>query len=65
MTDKQKRAIWVLNEALHNKHLDEEEYMILLEFVVQSQRIEYVPCIQHTEPLNPYYYDWKTTCKNM
>lgn len=62
MTDKQKQAIWVLNEALQNKHLDEEEYMILLEFVVQPN--QYVP--YPIEMLNPLAYPWVTyqsTCK--
>ena len=59
MTDKQKQAILVLNEALQNKHLDEEEYMILLEFVVQPK--QYVP--YPIEMSNPLAHPWVTYCK--
>ena len=37
-TDKQKQAIYLLNNLMHDKHLDEEEYLELLDFVVNPQQ---------------------------
>lgn len=62
MTDIQKKAVWVINQALRNKDLDDDEYLTLLEAILQPK--QYVP--YPIEMPNPLAYPWVTyqsTCK--
>ena len=57
-TEKQKQAIYLLNNLLHDKHLDEEEYLELLDFVVnptQQGGMTYIPCPIEIHPWQPQY----------
>lgn len=75
MTEKQKMAIDVLNRmhsptASELNMLTDEEYMMLLEMVVEYERpkIEYIPYYPYTyptqSPLQPYYKPYCTTGEN-
>lgn len=59
MTNKQKQAITVLNGLLNNGKMNENEYFLLLDFVVEqpAQQV-WNPApwtITNTKPLDPYY----------
>lgn len=56
MTEKQKKAIRLINSLRYNqKTLSEEEYFILFDFIVSEQpQVTWIP-------YNPYYYKDTTT----
>ena len=44
MTDKQKQAISAINDAKQNEALDDEQYYLLLEFIMGNQpTTQYIP----------------------
>lgn len=55
MTDKQKQAILLLN----NLKLNDEEYFLLLEFIVEQPTQVWSPTWTPPQPLEPFY---KVTC---
>lgn len=55
MTDKQKQAILLLN----NLKLNDEEYFLLLEFIVEQPTQVWSPTWTQPQPIEPFY---KVTC---
>lgn len=43
MTEKQKKAIEILNDLMFKKLITKEEYFLLMEFVVAQPQISYIP----------------------
>lgn len=63
MTDKQKSAIWALNEAMRNKAFDEEEYLLILEFIMGNQpTTQYIPWPIETPAYPLPLVTYKTIC---
>jgi len=67
MTELQKQAITILNNLKSDNKIDNEDYFVLLGFIVNSQttNIEYVPYYPTiTHPYYPTYPEitWKTYC---
>lgn len=63
MTEKQKLAVFALNEAKQNKAFDDEEYLLLLEFVIGNQQPQVIPCPIETPVFpsaTPWVYPWVT-----
>lgn len=59
MTDKQKQAIAAINDAKQNKTLDDEQYYLLLEFIMSNQpSTQYIPW--PIEIPNPISIPWIT-----
>ena len=69
ITDKQKEAILLLMDLYVNKHINEDKYFLLMEFVVGNQKAQVwnTPYIQtDPQPLDPVYgYYGKVTCNNI
>ena len=60
MTDKQKQAVKLLNKLWNANGeimtLSEDEYFLLMDFVVNAPQIEYIPFTQTPpQPLDPIY----------
>lgn len=57
MTEKQKKAIKVLNDLKLKSLINDNEYFMFLDFVVEQQQITYIPYYQEkaTIPLSPTY----------
>ena len=70
MTEKQKKAISVLNKIMqkdivvdNERLLNEEEYFLLLDFVVEAPTMTYIPWTTVPQPLDPVYGKFgKVTC---
>lgn len=67
MTEKQKQAIRILNnlnERCGDNVFNEEDYFILLEFVVGEPQLTYIPFTQTPpQPIDPIYGNFgKVTC---
>ncbi len=73
MTDKQRKAIEILNgikseQKLNGEQLiSDDDYFFLLSFIIdkpQEITIAPYPVIQPLQPLTPYYgQPWEVTCK--
>ena len=69
MTEKQKEAIQIINRIRdwhninHKSFISEDEYMTVLEAIMDND-CTYYPYIPTTpQPLDPYYQDrWNVTC---
>lgn len=66
MTEKQKQAITILNNLQWNNSIKEDDYFLLLEFIIgdDKQQITYIPFVQtEPQPLSPVYGELgKVTC---
>lgn len=59
MTDKQKQAILAINKAKEAGTMSEEDYLLLMEFIMDAQHpIQYVPWPIET-PSAPARYPWE------
>lgn len=69
MTDKQKQAIVAINDAKQNEALNDEQYYLLLEFIMGNQpTTQYIPWpIEIPNPIYPStvfpLVTYQTTCK--
>lgn len=67
MTPNQRKAIEILNRIKSEKHLNEDDYFFLMDFIMKDSQVTYIPYIQSPyidtlRPLEPYY-EFRTTCK--
>ena len=70
MTDKQKQAILAITRAKEERTMEEEDYLLLMEFIMDTQRSQYVPYVPYpidtpTLPKYPWEGPWvtyQTTC---
>ena len=67
MTDKQKQAILAINRAKDEGTMKEEDYLLLMEFIMDTQRVQYVPYPIDTPTLPKYPWEgqwvsYPTTC---
>lgn len=53
MNEKQRSSIKILNDLRYKSLIDENEYFLLLEFVVSEQKLTYIPY---------YYQRYDDTC---
>lgn len=62
MTDKQKQAILAINRAKEEGTMSEEDYLLLMEFIMDTQRVQYVPWPIDTPTLPKYPWEgpWVT-----
>lgn len=51
MTDKQKQAIRILNSMHERKFADDEEYFLLLDFIVGQPQVTYIPWTTEPKPI--------------
>lgn len=63
LTDKHKEAIKVLTDLFVNNFINEDDYFLLLEFIVDGDepQITYVP-VTPPQPLDPIYGKFGPTC---
>lgn len=59
MTEKQKKAIEILNDLMFKKLITKEEYFLLMEFVVAQPQISYIPYYP-SSMTTPLYQTYKT-----
>ena len=68
MTDKQKQAILAITRAKEERTMEEEDYLLLMEFIMDTrQPIQYVPYPIDTPTLPKYPWEgpwvtYQTTC---
>lgn len=68
MTDKQIQAVKLLNK-LRNENgdviiLSEDEYFLLMDFVVNEPQLTYIPFTPTPQPIDPIYGNFgKVTCE--
>ena len=67
MTDKQKQAILAISRAKEERTIEEEDYLLLMEFIMDTQRTQYVPYPIDTPTLPKYPWEgpwitYQTTC---
>lgn len=64
MTEKQKKAIEILNDLMFKKLITKEEYFLLMEFVVAQPQISYIPYYPSsmTTPLCQTYKTGEIEC---
>lgn len=62
MIDKQKQAILAINRAKEEGTMSEEDYLLLMEFIMDTQRVQYVPWPIDTPTLPKYPWEgpWVT-----
>lgn len=62
MTEKQKQAVLLINDLRQKQSITNDEYMSLLEFIVnEQQQTQYVPYPTPIEPIAPSFprYPWE------